>query len=81
MLRTPSIFHSLLQIFTSDNSARVATLGESLFPPYTELGWDQMATPSNEIPADENAKLKYIRGFGRPLWEIGYFILVFYLFI
>ncbi|KAF8350898.1 hypothetical protein F5887DRAFT_322542 [Amanita rubescens] len=49
-------------------SARVP-MGRSLFPPYTELGWDQMATPSNEIPADENAKLKYIRGFGRPLWK------------
>ncbi|KAF8346701.1 hypothetical protein F5887DRAFT_91833 [Amanita rubescens] len=49
------------------NSARV-NIGRLLFPPYTELGWDQMATPSNEIPADKNAKLKYIRGFGRPLW-------------
>ncbi len=80
MLRTPFVLHFLVLTFTLDASVRVP-MGRSLFPPYTELGWDQMATPSNEIPADENAKLKYIRGFGRPLCEIRYFILVLYLFI
>ena len=45
----------------------MAISGQQLFPPYTELGWDQRAMPLDFIPVDANAKVKYIAGFGRPL--------------
>ncbi|KAF8606159.1 hypothetical protein BDV93DRAFT_542906 [Ceratobasidium sp. AG-I] len=51
------------------DSFRVTVGGELLFPPYTYLGWDQMAKPQNEIKPWEVARFNNIVFFGRPLWS------------
>ncbi|KAG1775166.1 hypothetical protein EV702DRAFT_449659 [Suillus placidus] len=51
------------------DSQRVAVAGELLYPPYTDLGWDQLATRLCDILANDVAKFHHIVGFGRPLWK------------
>ncbi|KAG1777972.1 hypothetical protein EV702DRAFT_1196772 [Suillus placidus] len=51
------------------NSQRVPVAGEILYPPYTDLGWDQLAIPLGDISANDVAKFHHIVGFGRPLWK------------
>ncbi|KAF8606195.1 hypothetical protein BDV93DRAFT_604711 [Ceratobasidium sp. AG-I] len=50
------------------DSYRVVEGGELLFPPYTYLGWDQMAKPLRNINPWEAARFGNIVAFGRPLW-------------
>ncbi|KAH7884825.1 hypothetical protein F5I97DRAFT_1929649 [Phlebopus sp. FC_14] len=50
------------------NSSRVFSGGESLFTPYTDLGWDQFAPPLTHFHPPDAAKFIHIVGFGRPLW-------------
>jgi hypothetical protein len=52
----------------ADDSQRAAVAGELLFPPYTDLGWDQFAIPLRDISANDVAKFHHIVGFGRPLY-------------
>ncbi|KAI9570118.1 hypothetical protein HD554DRAFT_2083867 [Boletus coccyginus] len=49
-------------------SARVAVEGQLLFPPFTQLGWDQHAPPLEAIRPDEVANRNHILSYGRPLW-------------
>ncbi|KAH0826912.1 hypothetical protein J3R83DRAFT_4505 [Lanmaoa asiatica] len=49
------------------NSARVSILGELLFPPFSEMGWDHYAPPLGTVPSSEVAKAKHILRYGRPL--------------
>ncbi|KAG8220674.1 hypothetical protein J3R82DRAFT_2961, partial [Butyriboletus roseoflavus] len=49
------------------NSARVAVDGEQLFPPYTQLGWDQSALGLGEVGVEDVSRLDHILGYGRPL--------------
>ncbi|KAG2114169.1 uncharacterized protein F5147DRAFT_678222 [Suillus discolor] len=51
------------------NSMRVVQSGNSSYPPYHALGWDQFATPLGDISANDVAKFYHIVGFGRPLWK------------
>lgn len=51
------------------NSMRVVQSGNSSFPPYHALGWDQFATPLGDMPANDVAKFCHIVRFGRPLWK------------
>ncbi|KAF8548533.1 hypothetical protein OG21DRAFT_1500955 [Imleria badia] len=50
------------------NSARVSVEGESLLPPFTQLGWDQNAPALNEVQPEGVAKVGHIVRYGRPLW-------------
>ncbi|KAG1809295.1 uncharacterized protein BJ212DRAFT_602435 [Suillus subaureus] len=52
------------------DSQRVAVAGQLLYPPYTDLGWDQLAIPLRRISANDVAKFHHIVGFGRPLWKL-----------
>ena len=55
-------------IHLSDNSDRVAAVrGEKLFPPYTQLGWDQSAWRLRDIDVEDVSKIDHIAGYGRPL--------------
>ncbi|KAG2152688.1 uncharacterized protein EDB93DRAFT_1327626 [Suillus bovinus] len=51
------------------DSLRVAVAGQLVYPPYTHLGWDQLADPLSNISANDVAKFSHIVGFGRPLWK------------
>ncbi|KAG1784931.1 uncharacterized protein HD556DRAFT_1451244 [Suillus plorans] len=51
------------------NSMRVVQSGNSSYPPYHGLGWDQFATPLGDMPANDIAKFCHVVGFGRPLWK------------
>ena len=48
-------------------SARVAVRGQLLFPPFTQLGWDQNAPALARVQPDEVAKAGHILQYGRPL--------------
>ncbi|KAG9310693.1 hypothetical protein JVU11DRAFT_9287 [Chiua virens] len=50
------------------NSDRVANHGEKLFPPYTQLGWDQSASALGRVGNENVSQLLHIAGYGRPLW-------------
>ncbi|KAI9462598.1 hypothetical protein HD554DRAFT_2330393 [Boletus coccyginus] len=50
------------------NSDRVAVSGQKLFPPYTQLGWDQSALGLGEIDIEDVSRVHHIVGYGRPLW-------------
>ncbi|KAG9318913.1 hypothetical protein JVU11DRAFT_1024 [Chiua virens] len=50
------------------DSDRIARDGEKLFPPYTQLGWDQSASKLGGIGNENVSQLKHIAGYGRPLW-------------
>ncbi|KAF8548189.1 hypothetical protein OG21DRAFT_1526653 [Imleria badia] len=50
------------------NSDRIAILGEKLFQPYTQLGWDQSASALGDIDIEDVSQLDHIVGYGRPLW-------------
>jgi hypothetical protein len=50
-----------------DNSDRVAIRGEKLFPPYTQLGWDQSAPGLGDIDIEDVSQIYHIAGYGRPL--------------
>lgn len=52
----------------ADDSLRVAVAGQLVYPPYTHLGWDQLADPLSDISAKDIAKFNHIVGFGRPLF-------------
>ena len=52
----------------ADDSLRVTAAGMLLFPPYTDLGWDQNADAMSQISASEVASFRHIAGFGRPLF-------------
>ncbi|KAF9232755.1 hypothetical protein BU15DRAFT_67188 [Melanogaster broomeanus] len=52
----------------SFDSARVSVKGPLVFPPFSQLGWDQFAPRLEGIRATDVAKLSHIIGFGRPLW-------------
>ncbi|KAF9232686.1 hypothetical protein BU15DRAFT_67236 [Melanogaster broomeanus] len=54
----------------SFDSARVSVKGLLVFPPFSQLGWDQFAPGLEGIPATDVAKLSHIIGFGRPLWML-----------
>jgi hypothetical protein len=54
----------------SDNSDRVAIRGEKLFPPYTQLGWDQSAVKLGGIDIEDVSQLHHIAGYGRPLYVL-----------
>ncbi|KAF8547557.1 hypothetical protein OG21DRAFT_905914 [Imleria badia] len=49
-------------------SARFAVEGQLLFPPFTQLGWDQNAPVLKAVQRDEVAKAGHILQYGRPLW-------------
>ncbi|KAG1737634.1 hypothetical protein EDB19DRAFT_1909614 [Suillus lakei] len=51
------------------DSLRVAIAGELLYPPYTDLGWDQHAVPLAGVAANDVATFLHVVGFGRPLWK------------
>ncbi|KAH7884823.1 hypothetical protein F5I97DRAFT_2039899 [Phlebopus sp. FC_14] len=51
-----------------DPSLRIFRGRESLFPPYTDLGWDQFADRLMDITPSNAAKFNHIAHFGRPLW-------------
>ncbi|KAF9239620.1 hypothetical protein BU15DRAFT_74474 [Melanogaster broomeanus] len=51
------------------DSARVSVKSRLVFPPFSQLGWDQLACRLKDIPATDVAKLSHIIGFGRPLWK------------
>ena len=51
----------------SDNSDHVAIRGQRLFPPYTQLGWDQSAPRLGDIDTKDVSKVRHIVGYGRPL--------------
>ena len=57
-------------IYLSDNSDRVAIWGEKLFPPYTQLGWDQSAVELRAIDIENVSQLHHIAGYGRPLYVL-----------
>ena len=48
-------------------SARVAVSGQLLFPPFTQLGWDQNAPAPENVSPEEVANAKHIIQYGRPL--------------
>ncbi|KAI9568063.1 hypothetical protein HD554DRAFT_2172787 [Boletus coccyginus] len=50
------------------NSDYVAICGQKLFPPYTQLGWDQSAPRLGDIDTKDVSKARHIVGYGRPLW-------------
>ena len=50
-----------------DNSDRVAVKGQKLFPPYTQLGWDQSALGLGDIDIEDVSQVHHIVGYGRPL--------------
>ncbi|KAI6107521.1 hypothetical protein EDD16DRAFT_1898820 [Pisolithus croceorrhizus] len=51
------------------DSARVSSDGRLLYPPYSQLGWDQWADPLEGISATEVARAGHIIGYGRALWK------------
>ena len=60
------LIHQLIHL--ADNSHRVAIRGEELFPPYTQLGWDQSAPPLGSVDVENVSQAENIVGFGRPLY-------------
>ncbi|KAF8553145.1 hypothetical protein OG21DRAFT_1497931 [Imleria badia] len=50
------------------NSARVSVKGQLLFPPFTQLGWNQNAPELEEVQPEEVAKVGHIIRYGHPLW-------------
>ncbi|KAF9234793.1 hypothetical protein BU15DRAFT_65422 [Melanogaster broomeanus] len=50
-------------------SARVSVKELLVFPPFSQLGWDQFACRLKDIRATDVAKLSHIIAFGRPLWK------------
>lgn len=52
---------------TIDDSGRVSRDGQLLFPPFTELGWDQYATKYEDTDLENIAAFSHIGGFGRPM--------------
>jgi hypothetical protein len=50
-----------------DKSDRVASGGELLFPPFTELSWDQHAPSLDSIDPEKISTFAHIARFGRPL--------------
>ena len=48
-------------------SARVSVEGRLLFPPFTQLGWDQNAPALKKVQPEEVAKAEHIIQYGRPL--------------
>ncbi|KAF9244221.1 hypothetical protein BU15DRAFT_59546 [Melanogaster broomeanus] len=69
-----SVKASIWVVFGSTNSkltpARVSVKGLLVFPPFSQLGWDQFAGRLKNIPATDVAKLSHIIGFGRPMWNL-----------
>ena len=51
-------------------SARVAVRGQLLFPPFTQLGWDQNAPTPKQVRLDEVANVEHIIQYGRPLYVL-----------
>ncbi|KAH7884939.1 hypothetical protein F5I97DRAFT_1300844 [Phlebopus sp. FC_14] len=49
-------------------SARVAVEGQLVFPPFTQLGWDQNTPALDEVRPDEVGKAEHVLRYGRPLW-------------
>ncbi|KAG9313098.1 hypothetical protein JVU11DRAFT_6543 [Chiua virens] len=49
-------------------SQRVAIEGQLLFPPFTQLGWDQHAPSLKDALQDDVATGAHIIKYGRPLW-------------
>ncbi|KAG9318017.1 hypothetical protein JVU11DRAFT_80 [Chiua virens] len=49
-------------------SQRVAIEGQLLFPPFTQLGWDQHAPSLEDALQDDVATGEHIIKYGRPLW-------------
>jgi len=54
-------------IRVSDHSDHVAIRGLKLFPPYTQLGWDQSALGLGEIDVEDVSRVRHIVSYGRPL--------------
>ncbi|KAI9566680.1 hypothetical protein HD554DRAFT_2040055 [Boletus coccyginus] len=50
----------LSELALSDNSDRVAVSGQKLFPPYTQLGWDQSALGLGEIDIEDVSRVHHI---------------------
>ena len=48
-------------------SARHTVEGQLLFPPFTQLGWDQNAPALEKVRPEEVAKAGHIIQYGRPL--------------
>ncbi|KAI6042757.1 hypothetical protein EDC04DRAFT_881013 [Pisolithus marmoratus] len=75
--------HSVWVVFASTNlnvadfaapqayydSARVIADGQLLYPPYCQLGWDQLADPLEGIAATDVARADHIVGYGRAMWK------------
>ncbi|KAI6135505.1 hypothetical protein EV401DRAFT_2192055 [Pisolithus croceorrhizus] len=51
------------------DSARLSSDGRLLYPPYSQLGWDQCADPLEGISATEVARAGHTIGYGRALWK------------
>jgi hypothetical protein len=51
-------------------SERVALGGQLVFPPFTQLGWDQNAPKLGQVQPDEVAKAGHILQYGRPLYVL-----------
>ena len=51
-------------------SARVSVEGQLLFPPFTQLGWDQNAPVLRKVQPDGVAKVQHIIKYGRPLYVL-----------
>lgn len=62
------IYFFLQLIHLSDNSDRIAIQGEKLFPPYTQLGWDQTASALGDVDVEGVSRVEHIVGYGRPLY-------------
>ncbi|KAF9239629.1 hypothetical protein BU15DRAFT_74483 [Melanogaster broomeanus] len=58
------------------DSARVSVKGLLVFPPFSQLGWDQLAYGLKKIEATEVAKLFHIICFGRPCAFLFHFLSV-----
>jgi hypothetical protein len=50
-----------------DDSGRISNGGELLFPPFTELGWDQHAPDLLSVDPKQIATFDHVGSFGRPL--------------